>query len=169
MRRWSLGIRTISGSWSTTSYPGRSPAQGQESQVEPAASERFGEIRRKVAGDRDLDVLSSSRSTCIACGSQFISCPVWKPMANVSLPVAPPCVPLRPRHRPASAPARRGRERPCLQRSARRRERCEKRREPTPTSYSRSRSPGSAKAGRCGAGAGRARPVRLRSSTTATK
>src|SRR2546425_7797077 len=28
---------------------------------------------------------SSSRSTCIACGSQLISCPVWKPMANLFL------------------------------------------------------------------------------------
>jgi hypothetical protein len=29
----------------------------QEGQVQPAAGERFGEIRRIVAGDRDLDVL----------------------------------------------------------------------------------------------------------------
>jgi hypothetical protein len=29
----------------------------QESQAQPAAGERFGEIRRVVAGDRDLDVL----------------------------------------------------------------------------------------------------------------
>jgi len=28
---------------------------------------------------------SSSCSTCIACGSQFISCPVWKPIAKVLL------------------------------------------------------------------------------------
>ena len=57
-RRWSLGIRTISGSLVhhvVLEVVARLDAQ--EGQVEPAAGERFGEVRRIVAGDRDLDVL----------------------------------------------------------------------------------------------------------------
>jgi len=45
----------------------------QEGHVEPAADERLGEVRRIVARDVTWMFFSSSRSTCMARGSQFIS------------------------------------------------------------------------------------------------
>jgi hypothetical protein len=55
----------------------------QERHVEPTADERLGEVRRIVAQYRDLDVLQLVAQHLHGRGSQLISRPVWKPMANV--------------------------------------------------------------------------------------
>src|SRR5438132_12435692 len=53
--------------------------------VEPATSERIGEVGGIVAEIVTSTWCNSSRRTCMASDSQFISCPVWKPMAKVFL------------------------------------------------------------------------------------
>jgi len=73
VRRWSLGIRTISGSWSTTRSQVEGRLDAHKGYVQSAAEERLGEIRRIVARDRDVEVLQLVAQQCMAFGSQFIS------------------------------------------------------------------------------------------------
>ena len=69
----------------------------QEGEVELAARERIGEIRRIVARHRDVDVRQFvAQQRASPRGSQVISCPVRKPSAkDAAWPAAPRAAPLR--------------------------------------------------------------------------